>query len=57
MALKRKPVRGYCWKSKKYPNTWFISHYVHKKQDKLDSSDTHKVANNWHRIEIENDER
>ena len=56
-ALKKIPVRGYCWKSSKYPNTYFISHYVHKKKDKLADTDTQKVHNNWHRIEIEDDER
>jgi hypothetical protein len=56
-ALKRIPVRGYCWKSTQQPNTWFISHYILKKKDKLADSDTQKVCNNWHRIEIENDER
>jgi hypothetical protein len=56
-ALKKIPVRGYCWKSEKHPNTWFISHYIHKKQNKLSDSDTQKVRNNWHRIEIQDDER
>jgi len=29
-ALKRLPIRGYCWLSEKHSNTYFISHYVYK---------------------------
>ena len=56
-ALKRIPIRGYCWKSEKHKNTYFISHYVYKNYDKLDEKDTKKVGDNWKRIEENNDER
>lgn len=56
-ALKRIPVRGYCWLSSRYPNTYFISHYVYKDYGKLDSRDTQIVHRNWKRIEEEGDER
>lgn len=50
-ALKRKPIRGYCWKSETHENTYFISHYIKKDFDKLAQEDTDKVGNNWRRIE------
>lgn len=55
-ALKRLPIRGYCWKSDKYENTYFISHYVHKDYKKLKQTDIDKVHNNWYRIEEGEDE-
>lgn len=55
-ALKRKPVRGYCWLSEVCPNTYFISHYVYKNYDKLKERDTTLVGNNWIRIEVDGDE-
>ncbi|MFA3790849.1 hypothetical protein AB6T38_07005 [Aliiglaciecola sp. SL4] len=55
-ALKRKPLRGYCWLSEKYPNTYFISHYVYKDYDKLKEKDIKIVGNNWVRIEVNGDE-
>ncbi|NOX67160.1 MAG: hypothetical protein GXO85_15520 [Chlorobi bacterium] len=55
-ALKRLPVRGYCWFSEMYPNTYFISHYVYKNYAKLKSKDTAKVGDNWGRIEVDKDE-
>lgn len=55
-ALKKIPVRGYCWKSDRHENVYFISHYIHKKKNALDSSDTTKVGNNWTRIEVNGDE-
>ena len=56
-ALKRIPIRGYCWLSDKYPNTYYISHYIKKDFNDLDARDTEKVGNNWRRIEDGNDER
>jgi hypothetical protein len=50
-ALKRIPVRGYCWLSQTQPDTYFISHYIYKDQSKLNGSDTIKVGSNWQRIE------
>lgn len=55
-ALKRLPIRGYCWLSDKYENTYFISHYIHKKTDKLKDKDVQIVGNNWTRIEVNGDE-
>ncbi len=56
-ALKRIPIRGYCWLSEKYSNTYFISHYVYKDYDGLRKSDTKKIGSNWQRIEGNGDER
>ena len=50
-AFKRIPIRGYCWKSSKYPNTYFISHFIYKDQQKLNRNDTDKVCKNWKQIE------
>jgi len=55
-ALKRKPIRGYCWLSERHKNTYFISHYVHKDYKKLKETDSNKVGNNWQRIEVKGDE-
>jgi hypothetical protein len=52
-AFKRIPIRAYCWRSKKHPNTYYISHYVYKDQQKLDPKDTQKVCRNWRKIEEE----
>jgi len=46
-ALKKIPIRGYCWQSKKYPGTIFISHYIFKNKQKLDKKDIEKVASHW----------
>lgn len=51
-ALKRIPIRGYCWFSNSYKSTYFISHYIAKKKNKLDTSDTTKVHKNWTQIEV-----
>ncbi|MBF6941284.1 hypothetical protein, partial [Acinetobacter baumannii] len=50
-ALKRIPIRGYCWRSETWPDTWFISHYVYKDYTRLAGKDTRKVERNWLRIE------
>lgn len=55
-ALKRKPIRGYCWLSEQHKNTYFISHYVFKNYDKLKDSDTNRTGANWTRIEVDGDE-
>lgn len=55
-ALKRIPIRGYCWQSTKYPNTYYISHYIHKDFDKLRPKDVELVHNNWTRVEVSGDE-
>lgn len=55
-ALKRIPLRGYCWRSETKPDTWFISHYVYKDYMKLAARETRKVGNNWHRIEVNGDD-
>jgi hypothetical protein len=56
-ALKRIPIRGYCWLSDVHPNTYFISHYVYKDYGKLKDKDTAIVGKNWTRIEVNGDER
>lgn len=56
-ALKRIPIRGYCWLSEQHENTYFISHYVYKDYDDLKDSDTNRVGENWKRIEEKNHER
>ncbi|MCK0154618.1 hypothetical protein MWU49_12940 [Alcanivorax sp. S6407] len=56
-ALKRIPIRGYCWLSDRVPGTWFISHYVYKDYNDLDERDTDKVGRNWRRIEENGDDR
>lgn len=55
-ALKRIPIRGYCWYSEKHGDTYFISHYVFKDYQKLKKSDTDVVGDNWLRIEVNNHE-
>lgn len=50
-ALKRVPIRAYGWYSKKFKNTFYISHYKFKNQQKLDSKDSKRVAENWNEIE------
>ncbi len=46
-AIKRIPIRGYCWTSTNTQSTIFISHYVFKNKQKLDQKDTDRVCNNW----------
>jgi hypothetical protein len=55
-ALKRIPIRGYCWLSERYRNTYFISHYVYKDYGKLKEKDTKRVGDNWKRIEEKGDD-
>lgn len=55
-AFKKIPIRAYCWSSVKHPNTWFISHYIYKDKDKLDSKDEATVGKNWNRIEVDGHE-
>ena len=55
-ALKRIPIRGYCWKSDSVVSTYFISHYINKNYDNLKDSETEKVCSNWKRIEVNEDE-
>ena len=55
-ALKKIPIRGYCWLSDKHKDTYFISHYVYKNYDKLKERDTNQVGANWRRIEENDDE-
>ncbi len=55
-ALKRLPVRGYCWLSDRNKDTYYISHYVHKDYDKLKKQDVDTVGKNWKRIEVDGDE-
>ncbi len=56
-ALKRIPIRGYCWLSERNKDTYFISHYIYKDYDGLKEKDTSRIGNNWWRIEENGDER
>lgn len=55
-ALKRIPIRGYCWLSDRNTNTYYISHYVYKNYQNLKAADTNRVKDNWSRIEENGDE-
>ncbi|PXV53400.1 hypothetical protein [Aeromonas veronii] len=55
-ALKKLPIRAYCWHSDTKPKTWYISHYIYKDKDKLDTKDTKIVHKNWQRIEVNGDD-
>ena len=46
-AIKKLPLRAYLWLSKKYRNTYFISHYIYKDKQKLSPKDTAIVIKNW----------
>ena len=50
-ALKRIPVRAYCWRSAVNHNTWFISHYIYKDHQKLKDKDIQRVHDNWRKLE------
>lgn len=55
-CFKRIPLRAYCWFSQKHEGRVYISHFIHKKKQKLDARDTEKVRKNWRRIEEDGDE-
>jgi hypothetical protein len=50
-AIKKLPLRAYLWLSKKYKNTYFISHYIYKDKQKLSDTDTQKVRSSWRKKE------
>ena len=50
-AFKKLPLRAYLWLSKRYQNTYFISHYIYKDYQKLKKSDIEKVKANWRKKE------
>lgn len=50
-AIRKIPIRGYCWLSKRFNKTFFMSHYIMKKKQKLANSDVDRVGNNWKNIE------
>lgn len=52
-AIKKLPLRAYLWLSKKYKNTYFISHYIYKNKQKLSASDIQRVSRNWRKKEEE----
>lgn len=56
-ALKKLPMRGYFWCSKRLSNRYFISHYVFKDYRKLKKQDSKIVTENWTRIEEKDHER
>lgn len=51
-AIKKVPVRGYVWKSERFPNRYYVSHYVYKDYRKLKQKDTDLVADNWRLVEL-----
>ena len=55
-ALKKIPIRGYCWFSDRFRNTYFISHYVYKDFRKLKKRDSSIIGANWRRVEENGDE-
>lgn len=55
-AIKRIPLRGYCWFSERVDHTIFISHFIYKKRNDLHPNDTEKVHNAWRRIEENGDD-
>ncbi|WP_049780559.1 hypothetical protein [Nitrosococcus halophilus] len=55
-ALKKIPIRAYVWLSTKSQRTFYISHYIYKKRDKLVKSDIKRVCDNWRKIEEGEDE-
>lgn len=55
-AIKKLPIRAYCWLSAGHPKTFFISHYIYKDFTKLKKKDCDIVCENWKRIEEERDE-
>ena len=55
-ALKKIPIRGYCWQSSKNPKNYYISHYISKDFQKLRQKDIDIVHGNWTRIEVDGDE-
>lgn len=50
-ALKKIPIRGYCWFSNKHPRTVFISHYIYKSKERLSNRDGDRVIANWRSVE------
>lgn len=52
-ALKRLPIRAYCWKSSVRKSTWYISHYTVKDHQKLKQKDIDRIAKNWREVECE----
>ncbi len=56
-ALKKIPIRGYCWLSPNRKGTYYMSHYVYKNYQKLKAKDTEKVCFNWNKIEVDRDEK
>lgn len=54
-ALKKIPIRGYCWFSERHPGTIYISHYIYKDFDDLQAEDIDKVGRNWMKVELEHE--
>lgn len=52
-AFKEKPLRVYMWRSQRFEDTWYISHYIVKDQQELSETDKGKVHANWYRVEVE----
>ena len=55
-AYKRIPIRAYLWQSPGTRDTWFVSHYIAKRRDKLADADIARVGDNFRRIEFDGDQ-
>lgn len=50
-ALKKIPIRAYCWYSVITRSVLYVSHYKHKKKDALANSDIEAVHHNFKELE------
>ncbi|MCG5497785.1 hypothetical protein [Ectothiorhodospira variabilis] len=50
-AIKVGKIRAYGWYSNRHGGVFYISHFAFKKGQKLAQKDTHRVIQNWRKIE------
>lgn len=50
-AIKKIPVRGYFWRSKRESRRIVISHFIVKKRDDLDPADVSRAKRNYELVE------
>ncbi len=50
-AIKVDKIRAYGWFSTRHKGVFYISHFAFKKGAKLATEDTHRVIQNWRKIE------
>ena len=46
-AIRKHPLRAYLWRSSKENNTFYVSHFVLKRKNKLAAADIKIVCENW----------